>query len=74
MAEYGPCSSGVGMEVLAENVLASSSPASRFTALVVNFKKLKTAPDTPPGPNVDSKPLKTELKVIRAAIASYMPI
>lgn len=35
------------MEVIQENVLATCSPARRFKALLVNFRKLKTA-DTPP--------------------------
>ena len=36
------------MEVLRESVLARGSPAQRFKALLVNFKKLRADPPTIP--------------------------
>ena len=36
------------MEVLRESVLARGSPAKRFKALLVNFKKLRADPPTIP--------------------------
>ena len=35
------------MDVLQESVMATCTPARRFKAVLVNFKKMRTAPDTP---------------------------